>query len=403
MAEIRRTIKQWEKEAADAQLKLFDEEERRQREHDLDALRARLAELDAGRETEPKRQRQLFKVADWRAHPIALQVLFPCGKRLMSIRRRIADKQHRWLSQVDLSGVVLSEPVLAEAAPAGFRNLEKRELAQFYKAREIWNLPVGMVEGDTEAQWIGFVLEQLLDLATARWQIGAAIASRFVVALSQQRETLRPTRVLLDGAEPILVFLRVPRTQKLDSPWDTGGSWKASPTTKLERLLRETGVEIGLVTNGEAWRLVVASPSETAAWLTWTTQTWADSPRTLSAFVDLLGETRFFAGPRTGTILELVRRSRERQADVAEQLGTQVREALELFVREVDRVDASVDGDLLRSYTEDEVFEGVAALLMRLVFLLKAEEGGLLPHGSIVRPRPMESFTCSLASNERIA
>ena len=77
MAEIRRTIKQWEKEAADAQLTLFDEEERRQREHDLDALRARLAELDASRETEPKRQRLLFRVADWRAHPMALQVLFP--------------------------------------------------------------------------------------------------------------------------------------------------------------------------------------------------------------------------------------------------------------------------------------------------------------------------------------
>src|SRR3954466_4967819 len=117
----------------------------------------------------------------------------------MSIRRRIADKQHRWLSQVDLSGVVLSEPVLAEAAPAGFRNLEKRELAHFYKAREVWNLPRGMVSGDPEAEWIDFVLEELLSLGSARWQVGASIVPRFVVTLSQQRETLRPTRVLLDG------------------------------------------------------------------------------------------------------------------------------------------------------------------------------------------------------------
>jgi superfamily II DNA/RNA helicase len=77
MAEIRRTIRQWEKEAADAQLTLFDEEERGQREHDLDALRARLLDLEATRETEPKRQRQLFKVADWRAHPIAVRAVFP--------------------------------------------------------------------------------------------------------------------------------------------------------------------------------------------------------------------------------------------------------------------------------------------------------------------------------------
>jgi hypothetical protein len=139
----------------------------------------------------------------------------------MAIRRRVVDKQHRWLSQVDLSGVVLSEPVLAEAAPAGFRNLEKRELAQFYKAREVWNLPPGMVQGDPEAQWVAFILEQLLRLGPTRWQVGASIAARFVISLSQQRETLRPTRVLLDGADGVLVFLRVPRTQSLDAPWDT--------------------------------------------------------------------------------------------------------------------------------------------------------------------------------------
>jgi hypothetical protein len=301
----------------------------------------------------------------------------------MSIRQRVADKQHRWLSQVDLTGVVLSEPVLAEAAPGGFRNLEKRELAQFYRAREVWNLPPGMAGGDPAARWVEFVVGELLGLGTSRWQVGAGIAPRFVVTLSQQRETLRPTKVLLDGTDAVLLLLVVPRTQSLDSPWDTGGSWKASPTTKVERLLRESGVEIGLITNGEAWRLVVASPSETAAWLTWTVQTWADSPSTLAAFVDLLGETRFFAGPRSGTILELVRASRERQADVADQLGTQVRQALELFVRELDRIDASLEGDLLSPYTDDEVFEAAASLLMRMVFLLKAEESGLLPHGSI--------------------
>ncbi len=305
----------------------------------------------------------------------------------MSIRRRVADKQHRWLSQVDLSGVVLSEPVLAEAAPAGFRKLEKRELAQFYKAREVWNLPRGMVQGDVDAQWIDFVLDQLLRLGSKYWQVGAAIESRYVVTLSQQRETLRPTRVLRDGTIATLLFVRVPRAQSLETPWNTGGSWKASPTTKVERLLRETGVEVGLVTNGEAWRLIVASPSETASWVTWTAQTWADSPSTLAAFMDLLGEARFFAGPRSGTILELVRSSRKRQADVADQLGAQVREALEVFVREIDRLDAATGGVLLHGYADDEVFEAAAALLMRMVFLLKAEESGLLPHGSVAYDR----------------
>jgi SNF2 family DNA or RNA helicase len=80
MNEILRTIRQWEKEAASAQLPLFeDEEERSQREHDLESLRARMVELEAARETEPRRQRLLFKVVEWRAHPMALQVLLPKG------------------------------------------------------------------------------------------------------------------------------------------------------------------------------------------------------------------------------------------------------------------------------------------------------------------------------------
>lgn len=306
----------------------------------------------------------------------------------MSVRQRVSDKQHRWLSLVETTGIVLSEPVLAEAAPAGFRPLDKRKLAEFYKARDIWNLPQGMVEGDPDSRWTDFILEGMLGLkAPAYWQIGAGISPRYVTTLSQQRETLRPTRALIDGENAALLFLRVPRAQSLDTTWTTNGAWKASATTKLERLLRDTGVEVGLLTNGESWRLVVASPSETASWLTWTAQTWADSPSTLAAFIELLGEARFFAGARSGTILELVRASRHRQADVADQLGFQVREALEFFIRELDRIDAERHGAILEGYSLDEIFESGVVFIMRLLFLLKAEETALLPHGSVAYDR----------------
>jgi hypothetical protein len=305
----------------------------------------------------------------------------------MSTSRRASDKQHRWLSLVEQTGIVLSEPVLADTSPAGFRRLEKKELALFYKAREVWNLPKGMVTGDPDVQWISFILEQLLRLKPGYWQMGATVAGRFVASLTQQHETLRPSRVLMDGPEAVLLFVQVPRGQSLDSTWATGGSWKASPTTKLERMLRETEVEVGLLTNGEDWRLLIASPSETASWLTWTAQTWGDSPITLAAFAELLGEARFFAGPKTGTILQLVRQSRIRQADVADRLGQQVREALDIFVRDLDRIDFENGGDLLRSYDLDDIYEASVVLMMRLLFLLKAEESELLPHGNIYYAR----------------
>ena len=78
LAEIRKTIKKWEHQAQDHnQMKLFDNEEKTQREHDLQVLRSRLVELEAEREVEPKRQRSLYKVSDRRVFPIALQILLP--------------------------------------------------------------------------------------------------------------------------------------------------------------------------------------------------------------------------------------------------------------------------------------------------------------------------------------
>jgi len=305
----------------------------------------------------------------------------------MATNKRVASRQHRWLSSVEITGVVLSEPVLADAG--NFRSLDKAEVAAFRKQREIWSLPKGMVEGNGQPAWISFILEDFLGLKDKNyWQVGAAIPVDKVVNLHEQHEILRPSRVLLDEENAIMLVLEVPREQSLDKPWQQEkGRWKASPTTKFERLLRETGVELGLLTNGEAWRLVVASPSETTSWMTWTAQTWNDDPLTLAAFKDLLGESRFFAGRRDQVILELIKQSRQRQLDVADQLGNQVREALQILVHELDRVDAELGGDYLRGYTEAEIFESSVAFIMRLLFTLYAEENGLLPHGNVTYDR----------------
>lgn len=305
----------------------------------------------------------------------------------MPTNKRVASRQHRWLSSVEISGVVLSEPVLADAG--NFRSLDKAEVAAFRKQREIWNLPKGMVEGNGQPAWINFILEDFLGLSGQEyWQVGASIPADKVVNLHEQQEVLRPSRVLLDEDSAIMLVIELPREQSLDKPWlQERGRWKASPTTKLDRLLRETGVEIGLLTNGESWRLVVASPSETTSWMTWTTQTWNDDPLTLAAFKDLLGESRFFAGPRDQTILELIKQSRERQLDVADQLGNQVRNALQILVHELDRVDADLHGAFLENYSEAEVFESGVAFIMRLIFTLYAEENGLLPHGNVAYDR----------------
>ena len=48
-----------------------------------------------------------------------------------------SQKQHLWLSQVEISGIVFSEPVLADSLPGGIRILDKKEIAKFTESRYI--------------------------------------------------------------------------------------------------------------------------------------------------------------------------------------------------------------------------------------------------------------------------
>jgi len=76
---IRKEIGKREKDAADDQLLLFDTEERNQYDCDSAALNARLSELESERETEPKRQRALYRVTNQRVYPVALEIRLPEG------------------------------------------------------------------------------------------------------------------------------------------------------------------------------------------------------------------------------------------------------------------------------------------------------------------------------------
>lgn len=70
------------------------------------------------------------------------------------------------------------------------------------------------------------------------------------------------------------------------------------------------------------------------------------------------------------------------QASVSTQLAGQVLEALYELVRGFEAADARVHGDLLRgpmARNPDEVYHGLLTVLLRLVFLLFAEDRGLLP------------------------
>src|SRR5205807_280428 len=75
------------------------------------------------------------------------------------------------------------------------------------------------------------------------------------------------------------------------------------------------------------------------------------------------------------------------QQEVTDQLGYQVRRAVEMLVQSLDRIDKDRNRGLLRNVSEADLYEAALTVMMRLVFLLSAEERGLLLLGELLYDR----------------
>jgi hypothetical protein len=85
----------------------------------------------------------------------------------------------------------------------------------------------------------------------------------------------------------------------------TGHGWQASLQAKFERLLRETGVNAGLLVNGTEIRLVYAPKGESSGHLTFPVQAMTEVPgRLILGALDLLlGEDRLFNVPENQRLI----------------------------------------------------------------------------------------------------
>jgi MmeI, target recognition domain/Eco57I restriction-modification methylase len=174
----------------------------------------------------------------------------------------------------------------------------------------------------------------------------------------------------------------------LDEPEAETGPWRRSPTAKLERLLQVTGVPIGFVSNRRELRLVYSPVGESAAHLTFRFDQLAQSAgRPLVAALELIFHAhRTYGAAPEFTFEGLLRESRRRQADVTKDLADQVREAVEMLVEGFEHA-ASRDcvghrTDWLRAALEerdDHFYQGILSVVLRLVFLLYAEDQSLVP------------------------
>jgi hypothetical protein len=170
------------------------------------------------------------------------------------------------------------------------------------------------------------------------------------------------------------------------SPWGahpltrlTVDGWAASPVERLAALLRARDAPIGIVTDGRWWTLVWAPRGGTIATATWDATLWTEEPETFDGFAALLARSRFLAEAVPDRLPALLVESLARQEEITETLGRQVRNAVATLVGALDALDAESGRTLLAGVSDDDLYDGAVTFLMRLVFLLFAEERRLLP------------------------
>jgi hypothetical protein len=291
-----------------------------------------------------------------------------------------------WLSLIDVSGPFLAEPVLKDAFPQGLEGLDSAKRTMVRQAYDEWREALDLDDPDflrIHRAWIDLILSRVLELDENGSGDILKSAGQFPDTvrcdLPEHGITLRPDYAVMDGlagTRPLILIAVYGSEVSLTDLLKDGG-WAASPAERMVELCRATDVRLGLLTNGEQWMFVDAPVGAMTTFASWYARLWGQEPVTLQAFVNLLGVRRFFVD-RSEQLPALLDNSLKFQDEVTDALGEQVRRAVEVLIQALDRADVDRSRELLDGIKPAELYEAGLTVMMRIVFLLSAEERGLL-------------------------
>ncbi|MEY9935412.1 hypothetical protein ABH926_010094 [Catenulispora sp. GP43] len=306
---------------------------------------------------------------------------------------------HRnWLELVDRDGPFIAVPALKRVWPQGMPQPKDATLAvlkdskaAFEKAWERWDR--GRTENATSSdeqavaaqldhyrqerdRWVETVLRDVFEWG----EYYTTAVSVDPVHSPDHSVTVSPTGALRRGDETPVLVLVVDPVDSLREPLTDG--WATTPIDRTEELLRTNGVPIGVVTDGRWWAIVSARQETVAASGIVDAQTWIEEPQTRNAFIELLHVRRLLGGKPKDRLTELFGESVAAAEEITEALGTQVRRAVELLVQALSEAGLEARRAGAADPLPEErgqVYEAAVTIMMRVVFLLFAEERGLLP------------------------
>ncbi|WP_339331981.1 Eco57I restriction-modification methylase domain-containing protein [Aeromonas caviae] len=291
-----------------------------------------------------------------------------------------------WLSLIDISGPFMAVPVLKEAFPQGLEELDGTKRKRLRQAYEEWRDALEQDDpqlDELHSAWIDEVLSRGLELdedgkgdvlKRADW-----CAINLKAVLPDHGVALSPDQAVVDeqrANKPMMLIHTYAQDVDLDATQKLDG-WAATPADRMVQLCRTLGCRLGLITNGERWMLVDAPVGAVTSFASWYARLWGQEPITLQAFVHLLGIRRFFVD-ESEQLPALFDGSLKYQDEVTDALGEQVRRAVEVLIQSLDKADQDRNRELLHDVKESELYEAALTVMMRLVFLLSAEERGLL-------------------------
>ncbi|KAB1947576.1 N-6 DNA methylase [Micromonospora sp. ALFpr18c] len=305
----------------------------------------------------------------------------------------VADQHRAWLELVDTDGPFLAVAPLKRVWPQGMPTLSDARKAALVDARK-----------DFEAAWERLDRapdsEQALDtyrLVRDKWvetilRDAAGWAESLswgevpgVEAHSPNRAVTVRAQASLNGPEGVGALVHV--VDPVESLRETlGDLWAANPIDRVEVMLRENRIPIGIVTDGRWWGLVCARQGAMLASGLVDALTWIEEPRTRDAFLTLIGRPYLIAGEPKDRLPVLFEESVAAAEEITEALGAQVRRAVELIIQSLSESAADARRrslpDPLSARPRDS-YEAAVTVMMRVVFLLFAEERGLLPSGEL--------------------
>lgn len=307
----------------------------------------------------------------------------------------VSELHRAWLELVDTDGPFLAIAPLKRVWPQGMPALDgERKEALLYARKDFeaaWETADRATgdDGTTDDayriardKWVETVLRDVVGWAESlSWGPIAGITAQSpnrAVTVGAEAALIDP-----DGAIGALVSVIDPVDSLRQVPSDL---WAATPVDRMEALLRANDIPIGIVTDGRWWALVCARAGAMTASGVVDALTWVEETRTRDAFLTLISRQHIIGGKPDERLPVLFEESVAAAEEITEALGAQVRRAVELLIQSFSESarDAQQRGepDPLPADTHQS-YEAAVTIMMRIVFLLFAEERGLLPSGEL--------------------